>query len=121
MPKAQSPKPKAQCPYNPGMDRVAMLKEILAENPNDSFARYGLAMEYANAGDSAAALSEYENIVAAAPEYVPAYQMAGQMLLSQGREEAARGWLERGIAAARKAGNRHAESEMQGMLDTMPK
>src|SRR5689334_1296639 len=26
------------------MDRIAMLKEILAQNPNDAFARYGLAM-----------------------------------------------------------------------------
>ena len=102
------------------MDRVAMLKEILAENPNDAFARYGLAMEYANAGDGAAALAEYENIVSANPEYVPAYQMAGQLLMNQGRDEDARSWFEKGIAAARRAGNRHAESEMQGMLDTLP-
>src|SRR5690348_10973798 len=102
------------------MDRVEMLKEILAENPNDAFARYGLAMEYANAGNSSAALKEYEAIVAANPEYVPAYQMAGQLLMNQGRDEDARAWLEKGIAAARKAGNRHAESEMQGMLDTLP-
>lgn len=102
------------------MDRVAMLKEILAENPNDAFARYGLAMEYANAGDATSALAEYEQIVTTNPDYVPAYQMAGQLLMNHGREEDARGWLERGIAAARKTGNRHAESEMQGMLDTLP-
>ena len=97
-----------------------MLNEILAENPNDAFARYGLAMEYTNAGDSASALGEYEKIVAANPEYVPAYQMAGQLLMNLGRETDARGWFEKGIAAARRAGNRHAESEMQGMLDTLP-
>ena len=102
------------------MDRLAMLKEILAENPNDAFARYGLAMEYANAGDAKAALAEYEQIVATNPDYVPAYQMAGQLLITQGRDDDARGWLERGITAARKIGNRHAESEMQGMLDTLP-
>lgn len=102
------------------MDRVAMLKEILAENPNDAFARYGLAMEYANSGDTATALAEYAKIVELNPEYVPAYQMAGQLLMNLGRDNDARGWFEKGIAAARRAGNRHAESEMQGMLDTLP-
>ena len=97
-----------------------MLKEILAENPNDAFARYGLAMEYANAGDSGAALVEYEKIVALDPNYVPAYQMGGQLLLNLHREEEARNWFERGIEAARRSGNRHAESEMQGMVDTLP-
>ena len=102
------------------MDRVAMLKEILAENPNDAFARYGLAMEYANTGDTATALAEYAKIVELSPEYVPAYQMAGQLLMNLGRDNDARQWFDRGIAAARRAGNRHAESEMQGMLDTLP-
>lgn len=102
------------------MDRVAMLKEILADNPNDAFARYGLAMELANSGDTAAALAEYEALVAANPEYVPAYQMAGQLLMNLGRDADARAWFDKGIAAARRAGNRHAESEMQGMLDTLP-
>ena len=97
-----------------------MLKEILAENPKDAFARYGLAMEYANTGDTTTALSEYEKIVELNPEYVPAYQMAGQLLMNLGRDADARTWFDRGIAAARRAGNRHAESEMQGMLDTLP-
>ena len=102
------------------MDRVAMLKEILAGNPNDAFARYGLAMEYARNGDAETALKEYETIVNSNPEYVPAYQMAGQMLMNLGRDTDARAWFERGIAAAQRAGNQHAASEMQGMLETLP-
>ena len=102
------------------MDRIAMLKEILAENPSDAFARYGLAMEYANTGDTATALAEYGKIVESNPEYVPAYQMAGQLMMNLGRDADAREWFNKGIAAARRAGNRHAESEMQGMLDTLP-
>jgi tetratricopeptide (TPR) repeat protein len=102
------------------MDRVAMLKEILADNPNDLFARYGLAMEYANTGDTATALAEYEKIVALDPNYVPAYQMGGQLLLNLRRDEEARKWFDKGIAAARRTGNQHAESEMQGILETLP-
>ena len=106
--------------YNYRMDRIAMLKAILADNPNDAFARYGLALEYANSGDTAAALAEYEKIVATNPDYVPAYQMGGQLLLNLRREEEARQWFDKGITAARRTGNRHAESEMQGMLETLP-
>ena len=96
-----------------------MLKQFLEENPADSFARYGLAMEYSRSGNTEAALAEFNNIVARAPDYVPAYQMAAQMLQEAGREEESRKWATDGIAAARRAGNQHAASEMQGLLDLL--
>jgi predicted Zn-dependent protease len=102
------------------MDRIAALTELLAANPSDAFARYGLAMEYSKAGDVAGALAQYNTLLRGNPDYVPAYQMAGQMLMSAGRIEEARKMFEDGIAAARHSGNQHAASEMQGMLDTMP-
>ncbi len=102
------------------MDRIAALKEVLAANPADAFARYGLAMEFAKAGDIAGALAEYHTILEHNPDYVPAYQMAGQTLMDSGRVEEARKMFESGIAAARRSGNQHAASEMQGMLDVMP-
>ncbi len=102
------------------MDRIAALKQVLAENPNDAFARYGLAMEYSKAGDVAGALAEFQAILEHNPEYVPAYQMAGQMLVSAGRIEEGAKMFQNGIARARAAGNQHAASEMQGMLDTLP-
>jgi len=33
------------------MDRIALLTEVLAQNPTDAFARYGLALEYSNSGE----------------------------------------------------------------------
>ena len=44
-------------------NRVEILKAMLYRNPSDSFARYGLAMEYANSGDLDAAVREYQAIV----------------------------------------------------------
>ena len=102
------------------MDRIAALKELLAENPTDAFARYGLAMEYSKAGDLTGALAEFNTIMQHNPDYVPAYQMAGQMLMDAGRIEEARKLFESGIASARRSGNQHAASEMQGMLDVLP-
>ncbi len=97
-------------------DRVQMLKEFLEQDPNDAFARYGLAMEYSRAGEIDTALTEFQRLLEAHPEYTAGYQMAGQMLAAAGRVEEARKMLDAGIASARHAGNKHAEEEMQGLL-----
>ncbi len=98
------------------MDRLTMLQEILALNPKDSLARYGLAMEYSNSGQVEDALREFGALLAANPDYAAGYFMAAQMLAREGREEEARNMLREGIAAAQRTGNQHAQSEMEGML-----
>src|SRR5689334_17018294 len=97
-------------------ERIEMLNQILAENPNDAFARYGLAMEHANAGEIDTALAEFKKIIELNPDYTPAYQMAGQTLMRAARMDEARQMIEAGIASARRTRNQHAESELQGML-----
>ena len=101
------------------MDRIAMLSEVLASNPNDAFARYGLALEYANRGESDAALQEFEKLLAANPDYTPGYQMAAQTLMKLGREDEAREMLTKGIDCAQRTNSAKALSEMQGMLDEL--
>lgn len=98
------------------MDRAEMLKQLLEQNPNDAFARYGLAMEYSRAGETETALAEFKRLMELHPDYTAAYQMAGKMLADAGRYEEARQMLESGLASAQRAGNKHAQEEMQGML-----
>ena len=40
------------------MDKIALLTQILTQNPTDAFARYGLAMEHTVQGNPDAALAE---------------------------------------------------------------
>lgn len=96
-----------------------MLQEILAQNPSDAFARYGLAMEYANQGETETALSEFARLLETNPDYTPGYQMSAQTLLKAGREDEARKNLEAGIACATRTGNQHARAEMEAMLDEL--
>src|SRR5207248_11264390 len=96
----------------PVSSRLEMLKQFVSANPNDSFARYGLAMEHANAGDAETALAEFKRLIEMNPDYTAAYQMAGQTLLKSGRESEARTMLEAGIKADARTGNAHAQSEM---------
>jgi predicted Zn-dependent protease len=98
------------------MDRIAMLSEILEENPADAFARYGLAMEFSKSGDIERALSEFRALLGTHPDYTAGYFMAAQTLANAGRIVEAKTMLGEGIASAQRTGNSHAESEMQGML-----
>jgi predicted Zn-dependent protease len=101
------------------MDRIAMLSEILAANPEDSFARYGLAMEYSKVGQIEQALQEYKTLIGKDPDYTPAYFMAAQTLASASRVDEAKRWLVDGIFCARRTGNAHAQSEMTAMLEEL--
>jgi thioredoxin-like negative regulator of GroEL len=101
------------------MDRIAALSEILAENPEDAFARYGLAMEYSKAGQIEQALQEYKTLIGKNPDYTPAYFMAAQTLVAASRVDEAKRWLVDGVSSARRTGNAHAQSEMTAMLEEL--
>ena len=101
------------------MDKIAGLREILALDPRNSFARYGLAMELAKDGETAAALEEFDTLLANDPEYTAGYFMAAQTLSAAGQAAAATERLKAGISCAARTGNRHALSEMQAMLDEL--
>jgi tetratricopeptide (TPR) repeat protein len=101
------------------MDRIAALSEILTENPEDAFARYGLAMEYSKAGQIERAIEEYKTLIGKNPDYTPAYFMAAQTLAAASRVDEAKRWLVDGISSARRTGNAHAQSEMTAMLEEL--
>jgi len=99
------------------MDRATMLSELLSQDPNNVLARYGLAMEYSNAGEFTPALEEFQKLLAANPDYSAGYFMAAQTLVKAKRPEEAKKMLQDGIAAAQRKGDNHARSEMQAMLE----
>ena len=101
------------------MDKIAMLKEILAQQPSDAFARYGLAMAYASEGDAAIALAEFDRLLNEHPDYTAGYFMAAQTLVKAARNREAQTRLREGIASARRTGNQHALSEMQQLLEEL--
>ena len=103
----------------PAMDKLEGLKEILALDPKNSFARYGIAMELAVRGETDAALAEFDTLLANDPDYTAGYFMSAQTLAGAGRTAQAIERLKAGISCAARAGNRHALSEMQAMLDEL--
>jgi hypothetical protein len=55
------------------MDRLAKLKALIAENSQDRFARYALAMEYAKQGSLEEAVAEFRTLLSFDADYVGAY------------------------------------------------
>jgi tetratricopeptide (TPR) repeat protein len=101
------------------MDKLAALSEILALDPANAFARYGLAMEHLSQSHPDAALAEFARLIEFNPDYVPAYQMSAQTLAKQNRSEEAVTILHQGLAAASRTNNTHAAAEMQSLLDEL--
>lgn len=96
--------------------RREMLEAFLAGNPDDAFARYGLAIECANLGDHEAAIQHFRQLLAAHPDYVTGFFQYGQLLGRLSRNDEARKVIAEGIAAAQRTGNSHARDEMQEFL-----
>jgi Flp pilus assembly protein TadD len=100
-------------------NRLEILKGMVEQNPADSFLRYGLAMEYRNGGDLEGAVREFRALMAANPDYSPAYFHGGQTLERLGRTEEAREVYEKGVEVTTRSGDQHARSEMQAALDML--
>ena len=101
------------------VDKIAGLREILALDPKNSFARYGVAIELAGRGEIEDALEEFDTLLKDDPDYTAGYFMAAQTLAKADRNAEAIDRLKAGINCAARKDNRHAMSEMQGMLDEL--
>jgi hypothetical protein len=100
---------------------MEQIEAMLAEDPDDAFLCYGLAMEHASLGDDAGCVVVLRDLIArsAAAPYVPAYLQAGQALVRLDRIDEACAVLRDGIAVASRVGTGdaiHARGEMQGLL-----
>jgi predicted Zn-dependent protease len=97
--------------------RRRMLEESLASDPTDAFLRYGLAVQCLREGDIEEGRTRLQALIADHPDdQVAAHQQLGQSYLESGETEQARAMLRDGIALARRRGDSHAASEMEGLL-----
>ena len=101
-------------------NRMEVLKNMVQQSPRDTFARYGLAMEYANTGQLENAVQEFRALLEFNPDYAAAYFHGGQALEKLGRVEEARLTYEKGIEVTSRTGDQHTRSELQAALDLLP-
>jgi tetratricopeptide (TPR) repeat protein len=101
------------------VERLEQLKLILAQDPKNAFAHYALGMEYSSARQTDAALHEFRTLLEVDADYANAFFMGAQALQHADRIAEAVQWLRDGIACAQRVGNRHAENEMQDLLEEL--
>ncbi|HEX5228756.1 MAG TPA: tetratricopeptide repeat protein [Bryobacteraceae bacterium] len=101
-------------------NRIEILKTMVAQNPADAFARYGLAMELVKGGELAGAVAEFRALIEHNPNYAAAYFHGGQALEKMGEVDQARAMYEQGIAVTSRTGDAHTRSELQAALDMLP-
>jgi tetratricopeptide (TPR) repeat protein len=93
-----------------------ILTEFVRSSPRDSFARYGLAMEYVRLGENDQALENFRVLWELNPDYTAAYFQAGKLLARIGETEKARQILQQGVQSAARTGDQHAKSEIEATL-----
>jgi tetratricopeptide (TPR) repeat protein len=98
--------------------RREFLEEAVRLDPDNTFARYGLALELAKT-EPAAAWTHFEYLLLNHPGYSATYLQAGMFLVSQGRTDAARKVLAAGVEITGRQGKQHAQSELQAALNDL--
>jgi len=101
------------------MDRLQRLREMLAQQPTDSFLNHAMALEEIKLGNEAAARALFESILQRDPQYIGSYYHLGKLLERQGDETAAIEVFERGMEVAQKLGDQHALNELRGAYDNL--
>lgn len=101
------------------MERIEKLKEFLRMDPNDSFSRHALALEYSKLGDDVTARRLLEEVLELDPASIGSYYQLGKLLERTGETALALVWYEKGMAAARAAGEKRAYNELQAAYEDL--
>jgi len=102
-----------------GMDRIEKLKDFLRAEPDDPFVKHALALEYMKIGEVGTARRLLEEVLTKDPGAVGSYYQLGKLLEGMGEVQLAMEWYEKGMAAARAAGERRAYNELHTAYDEL--
>ena len=101
-------------------NRLEMLTQMVQQDPSNTFARYGLAMEYGNGGDLGQAVDEFRTLLRQDESYGAAYFHGGQALEKMGKITEAREMYEKGIVVTTRKGDLHTRAEIEAALNLLP-
>jgi tetratricopeptide (TPR) repeat protein len=101
------------------MEKIEKLKTFLLQSPDDPFLNHALALEYMKAGDESAAKEVFINILTRDPSYIGSYYHLARLLEQSGDPQKAKYWYEKGLEAAKKAGDQHAYRELQAAYENL--
>ncbi|MEJ0029763.1 MAG: tetratricopeptide repeat protein [Bacteroidota bacterium] len=92
------------------MDRISVLEGFLAEDPDDPFNSYALALEYLKS-DNKRARDLFEDLLNKNPNYLPTYYAFAQLLAEQ-QDPGAADIFRQGIEIASRADDQKTLKEL---------
>ena len=101
------------------MDRVEKIKQMLAENPKDSFLQHALALEYIKMGNDDEARKLFESILENEPGYIGSYYHLAKLLERTCETDEAIKVYEKGMEEAMKVGDSHSLSELKSAFEEL--
>jgi Tfp pilus assembly protein PilF len=99
------------------MEKIEKLKTFLNNSPEDPFLKHALALEYIKLGNESLARQLFLEILNRDPAYIGTYYHLGRLLERAGEIENARSWYEKGMVAAKNAGDLHVYNELQAAYE----
>lgn len=99
--------------------RLQKLMDYLAKDPNDSFSRYAIALEWLKQGKKEDAVLYFEELLKRDPNYVGTYYQLGKIYVAEKKDELAKQTYKKGIEIATSLQNLHAKSELQSALNEL--
>jgi tetratricopeptide (TPR) repeat protein len=100
-------------------EKLQQLFKLLEREPNDTFLLYGIGMEYKKLDALPTAIEYFDRVIAADAGYCYAYFQKGQVFEKMNDPQKAKQAYRDGIAAAKRAGDAHAQSELEAALDML--
>jgi tetratricopeptide (TPR) repeat protein len=100
-------------------NRIDLLRQYMAEDPEDPFSIYALSLEYIREGNDDEAQQLLMKLLDEHPTYVAGYYQYGKLLERKGHIAEAMIIYEKGKLEARAAGDTHSASELQAAIDLL--
>jgi Tfp pilus assembly protein PilF len=101
------------------MEKIEKLKSFLHDSPDDPFLKHALALEYIKTGNESLARQYFLEILNRNPSYIGSYYHLARLLERAGETDNARSWYEKGMIAAKNAGDFHAYNELQAAYEDL--
>lgn len=93
--------------------RLDRLKELLKEDPDNSFILFAIAKEYEGMGEKITAINHFLSLIEKDEQYVGTYYHLAQLYEETDEQEAALSTYQKGMVVAQAVKDQHAYSELQ--------
>ncbi|MBK9177388.1 MAG: tetratricopeptide repeat protein [Flavobacteriales bacterium] len=100
-------------------DRLSQLRTLLADEPEDAFLRYAIALELKRMGRPDEAMTQLEELVSDRPEHIATYYQLATLLAEAGRKEEAIAVCDSGALRCIVAGDRKTRAELLALKEAL--